>query len=162
MKRFVIILVSLALFLGVFFSGWVASFIYTHPSDESPAGAFIHVSQLDPFKIYNLVNDFRSSKGLKKLVFDPSMCDFANTRLKEIHTDWSHSGFLPVADTTYKYNFAGENLAKGYLSEQETLDGWEQSPKHLEDMVDPNFTRTCVTTDIFGSKTYVVQEFASY
>lgn len=119
---------------------------------------------LDSMKIYNLINDYRISKGLNKLVFDPSMCDYTKKRLTEIHSDFSHAGFIQVRPP---YFFSpnvsiGENLSRGSTSDQETVDTWIKSPTHLENIVKPVYTRTCISTDNNVNETYVVQEFASY
>jgi uncharacterized protein YkwD len=131
-----------------------------HEPTEIPSPTPI---QLDSMRIYNLVNDYRASKSLNKLTFDPSMCDYTKIRLSQIHTDFSHSGYkLNPFPYGKSYGYTGENLIQGYPSEQDTVDAWIASPKHLENIIKPAYTRTCVSSDSYHGQTYVVQEFASY
>lgn len=58
------------------------------------------------------------------------------------------------------YVWAGENLARGYRNAYETVEGWRNSPKHLENLVNPNYKEVGygVCKDKNGYF-YVVQEF---
>lgn len=161
MKRLLLLLLSLFLLLGSFLGGWIASYVYTHPKEPQPQENSI--SPLDPYKLYDLVNNYRANKGLKKLVFDPSICNFANERIKQIHSEFSHDKFNTYAKEKLGYSiYIGENLANGYYDEKEAVDNWIASPKHLENMVKPEFARTCIATDIFNENSYAVQIFASF
>lgn len=119
---------------------------------------------LDPLKVLTLINDHRKSKGLGILSFDESMCKFANTRLEQIKTNYSHDGFYPAVKKAYEYTYAGENLASGYTTEDGVVYGWIMSPKHLENIENPHYTRSCVASgsDLNNPnlKVYTVQEFA--
>jgi uncharacterized protein YkwD len=133
---------------------------------QTPTPTPVHV--LDPYKIYDLVNDYRSSKGLSKLLFNPAMCSFAEERLKQIHTDWSHKGYEEaVNNNLYCVNhgtsglWCGENLGKDFYTENDQLYAWLASPEHLANIVKPEFKQTCVATDLVNGSAYVVQEFAS-
>lgn len=112
-------------------------------------------SHLDPYKIYNLINDYRASKGLNKLVLDPSLCPFTDKRLSQMHSDYSHKGYKNIP---FKYVTAGENIATGYDNDKELVAAWIDSPEHLAIIIKPDYTSTCVRTD---SK-FAVQEFASF
>ncbi len=119
--------------------------------------------QLDVMKIFNLINDYRVSKGLGTLSFDQNMCPFANKRLQQIHTDHTHSGFDAEVGKTFcaQCHHAGENLAGDQWSEEQLVQGWIHSPDHLANIVQPDYTVTCVATDTVGYHTYSVQEFSS-
>jgi uncharacterized protein YkwD len=85
-----------------------------------------------------LFNNFRRQNGLQPLIFDPSLNSIAATRAVEISKDFSHAGID-------KYGNLGENIAMstgGYLSDQEALRLWENSPGHRANMLDPSYTRT--------------------
>lgn len=115
------------------------------------------ISRLDSFEIYNLVNEYRVQNKLKPLKWNPEMCPFAKKRLKEIHSDWSHNGF-EKAKLSYPHVYAGENLIKGYPDNKSSVEAWKISPPHNKEMLDPNFTDTCIATDA----QFAVQEFASF
>jgi uncharacterized protein YkwD len=117
---------------------------------------------LNPDKLFTRINEYRANHGLNKLAWDTSLCSFAGTRLMQIHSDFSHNGFYPIAKSQYSSIWTGENLSKGYPNDDMTYNGWIHSPEHLENIVNPVFKRTCLTTDSIGFDTYAVQEFASY
>lgn len=125
------------------------------------------LSPPDKFEIYDLVNKYRISQELKPLSFNPVMCSFAQERLGEIHSDWSHNGYLEI-NRRYKYIHFGENLAKGMYFPKEFVASWINSPSHLENIVNPEFTDTCIETDVSWNSeektdyTWVVQHFASF
>lgn len=113
-------------------------------------------------KTFNLINDYRVAYGLKALEFDEALCEFAYLRLKQIHTNWSHEGFVPEVNSYINATYKGENLISGYRTDKEQVDAWVLSPTHLKNIVDHNYTRTCIATDNYNNLTYTVQIFASY
>lgn len=124
------------------------------------------ITNLDPYKMFNLINDYRASKGLNKLVFNPKLCDFTKQRLAEIHTNYSHDGFSAKrVCNPNEYCHLGENLARGYSSEEEAVKAWIASPEHVLNILDPNFTQTCIASDYQyegkNLESYIVQEFSS-
>jgi uncharacterized protein YkwD len=52
-------------------------------------------------------------------------------------------------------------------TEQQALTEWLNSPTHRKNIEDPNYTRTCIESDVAADEkgvpnNYVVQEFASF
>lgn len=132
-------------------------------STSKPIEKISPTPHLDPYKIYNLINDYRASNDINKLVWDPSMCDFVQKRLIQIHTDYSHSDFLANAKKVFGYNlYLGENISQGETSEQELVSDWINSQEHRENILNIHFDRTCISSDVFYGNTYSIQEFASY
>lgn len=39
----------------------------------------------------------------------------------------------------YEWKFIGENIAKGPSTVQQVVDGWQNSPSHCQNMMDPNY-----------------------
>jgi len=39
----------------------------------------------------------------------------------------------------YQWRYIGENIAKGPSTVREVVDGWQNSPSHCENMMDPNY-----------------------
>lgn len=120
-------------------------------------------TQLNAMTIFNLINDYRVSQGLSRLQWDNDMCLFANKRLLQLPNDHSHSGFNAEIGKTYcsQCRHAGENLAGDQWSEQQLVEGWIRSPEHLANIMQPDYTVTCVATDTIEDHTYSVQEFSS-
>lgn len=117
---------------------------------------------IDSYKVYVLINDYRASQGLKLLRWNPEMCGFAKKRLNDVYTDWSHNHFLE-AKNYYNYVKAGENLAKDQWTEKEMVDSWISSPSHLENIIEPKFTDTCIVHGAAPTGSYyTVQEFAQF
>lgn len=169
MKTFIVVLL---IAIATFSIGGLLGHLHSVMSESSitptsmpmPTKTFSH---LDSMKIYNLINDYRVSQGLNKLLFDPSMCAYTKTRLEQTHTDWSHNGFNQTRPEYFIHpNVSiGENLAKGNASEYSekyAVESWIASPGHLKNIVDSRFTRTCISTDNYNNQNYVVQEFSSY
>jgi len=92
---------------------------------------------------------------------DEKLCDYSAFRLEQIKRDWSHDGFRKMNKYIYEYTHAktgGENLGRDFISEQDTLNAWLNSPTHLENLTKP-FTHSCIKADSQG---HSVQLFASY
>lgn len=155
------------LFVGVIFlveGSLLARNLYANPNfhDTSPKP-----SPLNKYIIFEKINGYRLSKNLNALKWNPAMCEFAHVRLEQIHSDWSHNGWLNVKDY-YKYVYFGENLIKGYDTDQGAIDAWIASPEHLENIVKPQYTDTCIDTDMSRDNTnsetnfFAIQHFASF
>lgn len=117
--------------------------------------------QLSEYKIVELVNEYRAAHGLKQLIIEPesSLCDFAKIRAEETSVVWKHFEKDEDIPKNIRHISFGENLAKDFKTEKGVLIGWVSSPGHLENIVNLNYTHTCVA--IYNNN-YVVQLFASY
>jgi uncharacterized protein YkwD len=115
----------------------------------------------DPMGIYNLVNQYRTDIGLKTLAFNPEMCAFAEQRVEEIQTDYSHAGFEKMVaseEKPFQYVYAGENIDEGSFNAGFSVRRWLQSSSHRENIESINYTDTCVVV----KNGYAVQLFASF
>lgn len=106
---------------------------------------------LDSEKLWSLVQDWRLSQNLAPFTKRQDLCDTAKKRLPEIKDDFSHDGFYKHNWFLMKnhggvYTWTGENLAKGYSSEELALKAWLNSPTHLENLVSP-YKYSCIETD---------------
>ena len=113
---------------------------------------------LDGGKLFNLVNDYRRKNGLNELLWYHPLCEFAKARSQQIKGDWSHEGYLKEATEGALYSsicpecgLTGENLAKGYYSEEAALQGWINSPTHKANL-DSNWDWGCA---MYYSNNYV-------
>lgn len=167
MKKLIVCILLIVLAAGIFSVGAGIAMLQTKKTFvKKIIPTPTELPHLDAYKIYDLINDYRASKGLNKLLFDPSMCDFTSKRLTEIHSNFSHKGYKANPFPYGKANSTGENLIQGYTTDQSIVTAWVASPEHLANIVNPQFTRTCIQVDatpmgVFQSLS-AVQEFASY
>lgn len=116
----------------------------------------------DSNMIFVDINKFRKLNNLNPLTLTQDLCTFAKVRIIQIHTDWSHNGFLNSKELKYHYycplcTSMGENLARHIPIEQGVVDAWIASPVHKEILLG-NWTQGCVAVDPDGN--YAVLEVA--
>ena len=118
-------------------------------------------------------NDLRSSLGLGQLKENPVLDNAAQQKLQDMiannyfaHT--SPTGVTPwhwIDINNYNYSYAGENLAIGFSTAQDTVSAWSKSPSHRENLVNPKYKDIGVAVapaQIDGSSGFlVVQVFGT-
>ena len=58
-----------------------------------------------------ILNEYRTTKGLCKISIDESIKEFTDERCSDIIRDYSHNGFKEkVITRSFKFTFAGENI----------------------------------------------------
>ena len=107
-------------------------------------------------KAVELVNDYRKAykidgvnRGLKPLEYDGDLTLAACIRAEEIaySGEFSHTrpGGRPsqsvLDDIGYRYSFMGENLSRRYETPQAAFEAWVDSPEHLRNIVEDDFTK---------------------
>jgi len=120
-------------------------------------------------RILENVNAYRAEVGVAPLVLDYNLSVAASVRALELGYWQYHSGhlrpdgsqcFTVLSDLNYKFQTAGENIAKGFGGSADLVsEGWKNSPGHYANMIDPSFTKigiSLVKTDTY----YWVQMFA--
>ncbi len=98
-------------------------------------------------EIIRRVNLIRSSEGLPILNKDNRLMSSALNKAKDMDLNnyFSHSAlndlrmFYWITGFDYSYDFAGENLAKGFTSVNKLMDAWTSSSAHYKNMVNPKF-----------------------
>ena len=104
----------------------------------------------------------REKAGVSPLVLDDTLCSAAAVRAEEITGSFEHTRpdgrkcFTAMDDIGYSYSAAGENIAWGYRTAEEVVDGWMNSAGHRANILSSNFNRLGVGK----SGTYWVQMFA--
>lgn len=126
--------------------------------------------QLSDVPMVELVNKVRAAHSVEPLVEDPALVESARLKAKEIvetgyfeHTSKDGKPFSYYLKMTKPGMTGwGENLAKCYVSQEKTIEGWENSPGHLANMIETRFTlygsytmwdnvdKCLVTVDHFG------------
>lgn len=128
--------------------------------NEEPVAPVEEPYVLNENILWDNVLAWRLNQGLSVYVKDPKLCEYARSRVLEVSRDWSHDGFLGDEDWMHKftgYSNMGENLAKGYNTEDEVLKGWLFSPTHKENLLE-SYTHSCIVC----KDGFCAQEFGHY
>ena len=97
------------------------------------------------------VNSLRTFYGLSPLAGDSLLDAAAATRAAELTVCMSHTrpdgrpASSIVTDYGIPCSYRGENIAAGYALSSSVLAGWEESPSHLENLLNPVFTRAGIS-----------------
>lgn len=130
----------------------------TTATQPTKAAASSNVSDIER-QVVVLVNQIRTSNGLKELKLNDSLASVARTKAE----DMSNNGYFSHTSPTYgtpfdmikasgiKYSTAGENIAKGYKTAQAVVDGWMNSPGHKANILNASYTQIGVGYAANGS-----------
>lgn len=122
-------------------------------------------------KLYQLTNEQRQKNSLPLLALNSSLSLAAQKKAENMFQEnyWSHyspDGKTPwdfILGAGYKYEYAGENLAKNFLFSNGVVDAWMNSPTHRENLLKKEYTDVgyaIVNGTLNGEQTtLVVQEF---
>ena len=104
----------------------------------------------DPFidEVVALTNEYRAEYGLEPLTLNTELSNSAQTHSEDMaHNDFfSHEGSngSDVSTRTesagYESSYVGENIAAGYTTAEQVVNGWMDSPGHRENILNPNYT----------------------
>ncbi len=100
-------------------------------------------------EVFELVNKERAKEGLSPLILDTTLCAAAQRRAVEISTqdEIEHTRpdgspcFTVLDEMKIQYNYAGENIAGGYLSPEAVVKGWMESEGHRKNILDKYYTK---------------------
>ena len=96
-------------------------------------------------EVIRLVNVERQKRGLSTLIKRDDVCEIAAIRAKEIVISFSHtrpnglSCFSLFDEYNIPYWTAGENIAYGYRTPAEVMEGWMNSEGHRANILNGNF-----------------------
>jgi len=122
-------------------------------------------------KLYQLTNEQRQKNGLVNLSYNDKLSVAAGKKASDMFTKnyWSHyapDGASPwdfILSSGYKYEYAGENLAKNFLFSQGVVDAWMNSPTHRENILKSDYSEVgyAIVNGILNGEetTLVVQMF---
>ena len=95
------------------------------------------------------INDIRAAKGVGALTADPTLDQTAKIKAEDMaaknYFEHNAPDGTPWSDFIYK-NRAGsdgfaENIAQCYPTNHDTIIGWVNSPSHLENILNPQWTK---------------------
>lgn len=134
-------------------------------------------------RVLELTNERRVSSNLKPLTFNTQLAQAAHAKAEDMFLKgyWSHfgpSGESPwnfILGAGYQYEYAGENLAKNFMSSTGVVEAWMNSPTHRDNILNPNYTEigisvvngniagedTTLVVEMFGSKSKIMEQAMS-
>ncbi|MEM6753311.1 MAG: CAP domain-containing protein [Cyanobacteria bacterium P01_C01_bin.38] len=98
-------------------------------------------------EVVALTNSYRAEHGLQALTLNVNLSESAQVHSQDMALSdfFSHTGSdgTKVGDRAksagYQSPYVGENIAAGYISAEEVVRGWMNSPGHRENILNPNF-----------------------
>jgi len=126
-----------------------------------------HASAQSSNLLITFTNQQRTSAGLKPLAKNKELMASAQAKAEDMLTDdyWEHyapdntSPWDFIRANGYTYEYAGENLAKGFTDDQSVVTAWMQSPAHRKNILDSTFQDigiAVVNGRLLGQKTTLV------
>jgi len=146
-------------------------------------GVLGYASQIDPDKVIELTNKERLNAGVTILKENSELDQAALAKATDMfeHNYWAHispTGTEPwyfVTQSGYKYQHAGENLARDFSNPGDVVKAWMASPTHRQNLLDDKYKdigiavvdgyingiETTLVVQMFGSSQTSVTKVAS-
>lgn len=174
--------------IGRMLSGWQkidSKYYYFNPakggamavSERTPDGFFVNergewveekqenqseASRVEE-EVLAIVNSERAKAGISPLMTDKSLSDAASIRAEELTVSFSHTRpdgsdcFSAIKNASF--DMWGENIAKGYASSAEVMDGWMHSEGHRKNILNSGFTKIGIGYYVLNGEKHWVQLF---
>ncbi len=125
--------------LGLFIGNW-------HPKTHN--GVLAYATNMSTSTLLDSTNSQRKANNKSALKINAELAAAAQAKANDMTSRdyWSHNtpdGQEPwvfVQNAGYHYLKAGENLAYGFNSSKETINGWMNSPTHRANMLDGSYS----------------------
>lgn len=146
-------------------------------------GVLGYASQIDPDTVIELTNKERLSAGVTILKENLELDQAALAKATDMfeHNYWAHvspTGTEPwyfVTEAGYKYQHAGENLARDFSNPSDVVKAWMASPTHRKNLLDEKYkdigiavldgyingVETTLVVQMFGSTQTTVAKIAA-
>lgn len=170
---------SIVILIGLFIMG--RSFIDMTVSLQP--GVLGFASQIDHTKVIELTNKERLNAGVTIVKENQELDAAALAKATDMfeHNYWAHvspTGTEPwyfITEAGYKYQHAGENLARDFSNAKDIVAAWMASPTHRQNLLDGRYkdigiavldgyingVETTLVVQMFGSSTQTVARIAS-
>lgn len=120
--------------------------------------------------LVEMTNQERKASGLAPLTVNPKLEEAAYLKAqdmmgKDYFSHQSPTGVKPwdwLKKVNYKYKYAGENLAIGFLDSEEIIKAWDESSSHRANLLNSNYQEigiAVVRGNFQGSDTTLVVQF---
>jgi len=146
-------------------------------------GVLGYASQIDPSRVIELTNNERLNAGLTIVKQNQELSQAAQAKAADMfaHNYWAHlspTGTEPwsfITSSGYKYQHAGENLARDFGNPSDIVKAWMASPTHRQNLLDSRYkdigiavmdgylngVETTLVVQIFGTPQTSVSNIAS-
>lgn len=130
------------------------------PPTATPASTGLDVEEQN---FLTLINQYRQSKGLAPLRLNQNLINASKWMSQDMgaknyfsHTDsLGRDPFVRMAAFGYNFNtYKGENIAAGYSTAASVMTGWQNSPGHNQNMLNPNYTVIGIGRAYVAGSTY--------
>jgi len=129
-----------------------------------------YASNIPPAEVIRLTNEKRVQAGLQPLIESSVLDQAALAKGTDMLNKgyWAHvapDGTQPwkfFTDASYKYRYAGENLARDFASAGAAVDAWMASPSHRENLLSPKYEEigiAVVEGNLAGVDTTIIVQF---
>jgi hypothetical protein len=110
-------------------------------------GVLGYASQISPTKVIELTNNQRLSAGLETVRENKALDEAALAKAADMFSQgyWAHvspTGTEPwsfITRSGYKYQHAGENLARDFSNPKDIVSAWMASPTHKQNLLDARY-----------------------
>ena len=123
---------------------------------ETRAG---HFDKAASQELVRLLNDYRAKHGKKKLAQTAPLAKAAMVRSKEIAVVFDHRRPNGKMCFSVAKELDGENIAGGYMSAQEIMDAWINSPPHNANMLYSKFKKIGISVFVLKSPLYGIDMY---
>lgn len=104
-------------------------------------------TEMSASNLLDITNQKRANNDAQSLEISPQLTEAAQAKAEDMaqRNYWSHvtpdneQPWVFIEATDYQYIKAGENLAYGFLTSEQTINGWMNSPTHRDNMLDQSF-----------------------
>lgn len=146
-------------------------------------GVLGYASQIDPAKVIEITNSERLNAGLEIVRLNEELNQAALAKAADMFANnyWAHvspQGTEPwsfVSNAGYKYQHAGENLARDFSNPRDIVAAWMASPTHKKNLLDTRYkdigvavmdgylngVETTIVVQMFGTPQSSVARIAS-
>ena len=129
-----------------------------------------YAANISPSEVIRLTNAQRAANGLNALTENSSLNSAAIAKGNDMIAKgyWAHfapDGTSPWTFFTsfgYKYQYAGENLARDFSDAPSAVNAWMNSPTHKENILNPHYREIgigVVEGSLAGANTTVIVQF---
>lgn len=110
-------------------------------------GVLGYASQISPAQVIELTNSQRLNAGIEIVQENKELDAAALAKAADMFAKgyWAHvspSGTEPwyfITNSGYKYQHAGENLARDFSNPKDIVNAWMASPTHKQNLLDPRY-----------------------
>lgn len=110
-------------------------------------GVLGYASQIDVSKLVEYTNNNRTKAGSGTVTLNPQLNAAAAAKADDMFKEnyWAHvspKGTQPwffITSAGYKYQHAGENLARDFSNSKDVVNAWMASPSHKKNLLDKRY-----------------------